>query len=298
MPLVTYCREVCPDAQITVIADQRNAPLLPYLTGFDQSSILPRGNKYLALLRTGMKHWWPRLDIAIAAKTSPSRLNCFTPWAFWAKNRVAVTHPSLARYFVNRPVSPQLIPEGTLHQALATLKLIAPDMHKIPRRLYPKLTLSDYIELPHGSSPWLFVSMTNNRETSSLGVEGHSTLLSKLAKNHDFRVVISCEERDLGKAKRLQQQLKMESILRPTHSIHELIMLLNAVDAVFVGDGGIMHLAAALNKPQTVLFGRDIVTQWRPLSDAAECLSSIEHVQKIPQDHILDSLSRVIQKHM
>lgn len=302
MPVVAYCRQRAPKATITLIVEGRNAPLVPFLSGFEKCVVIPKGNKYLGVLSVGLQHWWPRVDIAIATKTTPTRLMSFALWALRARHRVGAVDDRWHCRLINHPVPPDRIPEGKIHQSLAALKMLDPGMKRIPKELYPKLVLDERFRAGPVSSmqerltfgdqtlPLLFVSLTNNRAASSLGVEGHAQILNGLAKKRDFRVVISCEKKDLGKAEELLPRLKMPAKIVATGSIDELIALLSLVNAVLVGDGGIMHLAAALEKPQTVLFGHDIVTQWRPLSDQATCLVSESHVLDIPKEAILESL--------
>ncbi len=304
MPVLEYCRRQSPEAKITLIVEHRNAPLLPFLRGFDRSVVLPRGNKYLSALAVGALHWWPRVDIAIATKPTPTRLMSFALWALRARHRVAAVNDKWYCRFINHPVPLDLIPEGKIHQALAALRMLDPNLHEIPKELWPKLTLDapfqagpvssmrDLLAFGDLSLPLLFVSLTNNRAASSLGVEGHTEILNRLATKTDFRVVISCEPRDLPKAQDLLPRLKCAAKIIASRNVNELIAILSLVDNVLVGDGGIMHLAAALDKPQTVLFGHDIVTQWHPLSDKATCLVSTAHVLDIPKEVIVDSVKQ------
>ncbi|GAB4060981.1 glycosyltransferase family 9 protein [Uliginosibacterium sediminicola] len=50
----------------------------------------------------------------------------------------------------------------------------------------------------------------------------------------------------------------------PTHSLAELIAALAACSQVLCSDGGHMHLAAALGKPITCLFGKSDAARWHP----------------------------------
>ena len=65
------------------------------------------------------------------------------------------------------------------------------------------------------------------------------------------------------------------------------------VDALFIGDGGLMHLAAALNKDQLVLFSKTPVEEWVPISNKAKLLIDNNN---IPKDIINKELNLIMQK--
>ncbi|MDP1835877.1 MAG: glycosyltransferase family 9 protein [Chlamydiales bacterium] len=291
MPLVSYCRKQAPNAEITLFVDRRNAPLTPYLKGFDEIHVFTRGNKYLAACLAGFKHRGKSFDIAIAAKPTPMKLMSFSLFALGAEKRIAVTDKGIVSRLVNSPQP--MKPEGSRHQALAILQLVAPEIQELPRELYPKLHMP-FAAKPN-AIPVLFVSLTNNRQASSLGVEGHQRVLNALAKDVHFKTLISCESRDIAKAKALSAKLTMDHEVSPSYSIDQLLLQLQRSDAVFVGDGGVMHLAAALDKPQVVLFGRPIDTQWHPLSDKATWHVAHEHVLDICVDSVVEDLRTIFK---
>jgi heptosyltransferase III len=55
-----------------------------------------------------------------------------------------------------------------------------------------------------------------------------------------------------------------------------------------------MHLAAALDKPQVVLFGPTRIADWAPLSDRAVCLYYPGDVNQIPQQEIITALESIL----
>ena len=62
------------------------------------------------------------------------------------------------------------------------------------------------------------------------------------------------------------------------------------MDICFFGDGGSMHIAAALGVQQVVLFGHTSTTTWSPLSNMATVLEDKLNVNNIPTSKILDAL--------
>ena len=73
------------------------------------------------------------------------------------------------------------------------------------------------------------------------------------------------------------------------------------MDICFLGEGGSMHMAAALGIPQVVLFGTTSTTTWSPLSEKATVLDdqSMEkihrNVNNIPTNQILEALKEKLQ---
>ena len=74
------------------------------------------------------------------------------------------------------------------------------------------------------------------------------------------------------------------------------LCLLDMVDALFIGDGGLMHLAAALNKDQLVLFAKTPVEEWGPISNKAKLLIDNNDINNIPKDIINKELNLIMQK--
>ncbi|MGH2613123.1 MAG: glycosyltransferase family 9 protein, partial [Rhabdochlamydiaceae bacterium] len=61
----------------------------------------------------------------------------------------------------------------------------------------------------------------------------------------------------------------------------------------WTGDGGVMHLMGALDKPQLVLFGKTPLWEWAPLSKKAICVWHPENVNLIPEHEIQEGLDRL-----
>jgi ADP-heptose:LPS heptosyltransferase len=68
------------------------------------------------------------------------------------------------------------------------------------------------------------------------------------------------------------------------------------VDALFIGDGGLMHLAAALNKNQLVLFAKTPVEEWGPISNKAKLLMDNNDINNIPKDVINKELNLIMNR--
>ena len=95
-------------------------------------------------------------------------------------------------------------------------------------------------------------------------------------------------------SKNLKKKIIQHSIISQT-SFKDFIKLMNAMDICLLGEGGSMHIAAALGVPQVVLFGFTSPTTWAPLSNTATVLNDKSNVNNIPKNKILEALKTKLQ---
>jgi ADP-heptose:LPS heptosyltransferase len=280
--------------------DRSNAVLLPYLGRYhDEAHVFPQGNKYLAVIKTGLKHRGC-FDVAISAKGGSMKLLDIFLYALGANERIAGAGPKWHTRLLTRPRDLGNI--KARHQAATVLRLLVDGLESVPPEFYPRLEIPaestsrwrpQVLEsLAPLSRPRLLVSVTNNRPTSTLQMEKLARLLNS-TELPAHSVVISCEPKDEACATQLQSQLATPSAVCPTQTLEHFLVLLANVDAAFIGDGGVTHMAAALDKPQLALFGRTNPTVWHPLSQRAQWLYDAEDVNSINEAAILDGLKRL-----
>lgn len=95
-------------------------------------------------------------------------------------------------------------------------------------------------------------------------------------------------------ATEIAEKLTVPHVVFPTPNFDQLMCLLGAVDACFIGEGGIMHLAAALNKPQLVLFGKTSQICWEPLSNKGIYLRDESDVKNIKPENVIIKLKQLL----
>jgi ADP-heptose:LPS heptosyltransferase len=279
MPLVYLCKDRFPESQVTLFVDQRAAPLLPYIDGIDDAVVIAASkNKYTGLIKTLWSQKGKSYDLLISAKPSPMKLLNLFLYALNGKNRIAVVDEAWHAKLIT---DPRVYDPSERHQMVKSLRLLDPSLESVPPQFKPRLKVTPTRQF---SKKTLLVSVSNNRLGSTLDADK----IQRLLKNLPFHVVINCEPQDLDKAKSLATGLESEII--PTASFHDFISLIASVDACFIGDGGIMHIAAALDKPQLVLFGGTKIWEWAPLSDKAVCLGDPHNVNFIPEEQIQEKL--------
>jgi ADP-heptose:LPS heptosyltransferase len=290
MPLVYLCKERFPQSQVTLFVDERGSPLIPYLEGIDDAVVIPFSrNKYASLLQTAWKQRARRFDLLISAKPAPMKLLNFFLYCLRAENRIACVDRSWYSRLVDQPRVYDPLEER--HQMVKTLRLLDPSIETVPAHLKPRLKVQPSHQF---SDRTVLVSVTNNRIGSCLDADKMQRALNKLAQKKPFRTIINCEPQDTGRAEALARGLQMPAEIIPTPTFDEFITLIASVDAFFIGDGGIMHLAAALDKPQVVLFGGTKIWEWAPLSDKAVCLGDPHNVNLIPEEKIDQALEQIL----
>jgi len=289
MPLILLCKERYPGCHITLFVDERGAPLTPYLPVDDVVVMVSSSNKYASLIGTLWKQRGRKFDLLISAKPSPMKLLNLFLYALKGNERIAYVDDAWHSKLIN---SPRLyFPHEERHQMVKSLRLLDPSFETVPGHLKPRLKVKSSHTF---SEPTLLISVTNNRLGSTLDPDKTQRLINRLTKK--FHVVINCELQDLKRAQILASGLNVSSEIIPTPKFDQFMALLASVDSCFIGDGGIMHLAAALDKPQVVLFGGTKVWEWAPLSDKAICLSDPHNVNFIPEEKIQKALTHLGEK--
>jgi ADP-heptose:LPS heptosyltransferase len=290
MPLINLCKERFSGCHVTLFVDGRGAPLLPYLEGIDRAVVLSSSsNKYGALLKTAWAERDQKFDLLISAKPSPMKLLNLFLCALRGKNRIAYVDKKWHSRLINQPRPYD--PQEERHQMVKSLCLLDPSFITVPDHLKPRLRVKPSFRFPE---PTLLVSVTNHRLGSTLDIDKTQRLLNGLKSS--FKVIINCEPADQARAELLAAELKMPSEVISTPTFDEFLGLVASADAFFIGDGGIMHLAAALDKPQVVLFGGTKIWEWAPLSEKAVCLSDPQNVNFIPEEKIQQALDRLLER--
>lgn len=92
----------------------------------------------------------------------------------------------------------------------------------------------------------------------------------------------------------------MPAIAVSTPDFNDFMYLLNRIDVVYVGEGGAMHMACALNKKGLALFGETSIVHWHPLalnkfiSLSVETEGVAQNVNNISNDRIVTGLIEIL----
>lgn len=302
LPLIHYLQNGQRD--ITLFIDERNAPLVPYLPPLGKVVVLPiRGNKYFNHLKVALSHRSHRFDLALSAKTSPMKLVNIFLFALGAKMRVAYVDSDWHSRLINAPIPFRLEESKRKHQALKALQMINPDLREVPKELYPKVTIPQKIRQKHvdliarGGPPILLLSASTTRPSSRFDETRYSAIVNQLYNEcGPFNVLILSQLKDQFRAQALSSQLTAPHYLHFPRNFEEFMVLMEASDLFFVGDGGIGHISAALEKRAVILFGETNPVEWAPLGGDVSTFYDPIHVNRLEDEKLFVALRSKLQE--
>ncbi|MDR0806684.1 MAG: hypothetical protein LBN41_08090 [Enterobacteriaceae bacterium] len=296
VPLIRHIENTYPNAKITLFVDERNHSIVPYFFKHLEVVVIPRGNKYFSLFKTGLKYRGRKFDLVVSVKASPMKLNNLFMAILGGKHNMAIVDKGKWHSrFVDYQRNPADYKTG--HQALNCLRIFDPDIKCIAPDLYPEIKLDNIaqqsISLPR---PYLLVSISNNRPDSTISLESLAHIANDLYIKHDISVLISCMENDHKQAEKLQHALNMGSQICITPDLDSFLSLLNQADVVLVGDGGICHFAASLNKNLVALYAGTSLEKWGPLSKHTICLFDEKNVNNLPLSDVKNAVETFLTR--
>ena len=295
-PLIKYIKSLHKDNQISLFVEEKNAQLVEFMEYIDNFFIIPsKGNKYIYFIYYGLKYRKNKYDISIAAKTGVGSANGFFQFFLGAKKRISyvLRNKSWTDKLVNFPVEYCESIYEKQHYSLSVLQLLNKEFKEIPESFYPKLCLK--VKKQDNKYKKLLISVSNNRETCLLNNESIASIVNDLSKEFDLSIYVSAIQSDYHLAVDLQSMINCHSKIYITPLLKDYLYLLKSVDLCFFGEGGSMHMAAALEIPQVVLFGETSITTWSPLSKFAAVLGDKSNVNNIPNNVILYALKNKLQ---
>jgi ADP-heptose:LPS heptosyltransferase len=296
-PLLRYCLREAPHASVTLFGDRGQRELLPYLPEIDHFVELPmRYSQFAAGYGMARRHRG-KFDLAFSGRVWPLTWGNLFLHGLGATYRAAHVDKRWYRFLINKPHWWDNQYQTRHHQAVKVLHLVDPELNNVPEALQPSIHIPDRMRDTHqpdlnfgNKEPLLLVSISNNRASSLLDPARVAQAINQLP---SIRIVISGVPQDAPRAAILASHLRVPHRIILTETLDALLVLVDSVDGLFIGDGGLMHFAAALKKPQLVLFGKTLPSEWHPLSNKARWLSHPIDVNGIPQPTIEEALRKL-----
>lgn len=290
-PLIRYIKKLNYDNKIDLFVEDKIAQIVEFMEHINNYYSLPsKGNKYLFFTYFGLKYRKNKYDISIAAKTGTGSANGYFQFTLGATKKISyVSKPKTwTDKLVNSPVDFEEEIYDNQHYALSVLKLLDQNIKNIDKSLFPKLIIEDKSQIK--STPRILISLSNNRKSCLLSNAKISLIFNQLCMEYKFEVIISVMKNDYGLALELKNQLNLKSTIYQTPILGDYLKLIKSADICFLGEGGSMHMAAALEIPQVVLFGETSTITWGPLSLEAKVIKAKKDVNNIPEKVIFDAL--------
>ena len=183
----------------------------------------------------------------------------------------------------------------TMHVGLVSLKVFDNNIKSLETKYMPKIN-KNIVETYSTSlkGPFIMVEVLNNRITSQLTNDKMAEILNALFGYKSFSVLITSKVDDMEKAKKLKNLLFMPSEIFVNPSIHRFIAFVNKADVVLCGDGGLGHIAGALDKKVVAVYGRTLVKRWAVLGESVIHIYDPEDVNNIDNKKIITALAKCL----
>ena len=290
-PLIKYIKKINKKNLVTLFVEDKNVQLVEFMEEIDFVCKIPsKGNKYFFYTYYGLKFRKNKYDISIAAKTGVGSANGFFQYMLGAKKKISYVSnkKTWTDKLVNHPIIYNEKIYHEQHYSLGVLQLLDKTFTKIPKSLYPKLKRG--LKSKKSTKLKLFFSVSNNRDSCSLNNNKTASIINALSKKFEFDLYISALDKDLVASQELEKKISQPVKIVITPKLKEYIGLLSQMDICFQGEGGGMHIAAALGIAQVVLFGHTSPLTWGPLSDDSFILSDKKNVNNIDNFKIIKAL--------
>ena len=250
--------------------------------------VIKNGNKYLQALKTALLCRRIGFSAGFAGFPIYPKLSALFLFLLGCKNIYGYTGKNfIAKLLMTEPP----FYEEKEHLALLNLRLSEPKAAFIPQAYYPKFDkkqIKTYV--PKNNGPYVMVEVSNNRVTSQLGLEKTANILNRTFEKIVFSVLVTGKPTDKGKAETLRASLTMSAETFFTRSLDEFIGYVDSADIVMVGDGGIGHIAGALDKRIVALYAGTSIARWGILGGKVAYLYDRTDVNAIEDSLIEDAL--------
>lgn len=297
-PLIKFIKNINQNNIVTLFVEDKNFQLVEFMENIDFVYKIPsKGNKYLLHIFYGLKFRKNKYDISIAAKTGVGSANGFFQFVLGAKKKISYVskNRTWTDKLVNHPIPYNEKIYHEQHYALGVLQLLESNFVEIPKNLYPRLNCK--LKPKKNSKIKLLLSVSNNRDSCKLNNRITASIINTLSNDFEFDVYISALEKDYVTAKNLEKRISQHVKIFITPKFKDYINLLCKIDICFHGEGGGMHLAAALGISQVVLFGQTSPLTWCPLSDNSVVLSDYKNVNSIDKKKIIQALENMFKSY-
>lgn len=282
-------------ANITVLLARRNGVLKKYIEKeFNCTVEVMQHNftgksRYVEILLQ-IRSRWKFFDLGICG-LEPRKSDHILLWCLSKKTIAYIENNWHGRLITN---GKRFVKDNNRHQSDLSCGVYSDE--KVCSKDWPKLNLP--VDSKCGEVPSIYISTHNNRSNSSINLDKLVDVLSFVFSKRQFCLVVNGPAEVDFPLTSLKEKIGCEVRYVVTKNFDAFLHLLNECDLVFVGDGGVSHVAAWLDKPSVVLFGETLPEQWMPMSNKVEFLFAPKAVNDIKNEEIatkiikqLDSLS-------
>jgi ADP-heptose:LPS heptosyltransferase len=230
-----------------------------------------------------------RFDLAIAMGRPCSRSSAWLAYVSGACWRLGYSTPALRPFpfFLNLRCDPGTM---TSHEVDGCLELLATlgipsagrKLTLIPDPGAQAAIRERLAELGAGREAGLaLVHISNRREARRWPLAAFAQAADAIHDRLGLSILLSWAPGDAenplfpgddGKAEEVAGRVRSRPILLRTPALSDLVAAVSLCDFVLSTDGGLMHIAAAMDIPQVVIFGKTGTTHWAPVTEKSALL--------------------------
>ena len=270
-------------ANITVLLARRNGVLKKYIEKEFNCVVEVMQHNFTGISRYAeillqIRRRWKFFDLGICG-LEPRKTDHILLWCLSKKTIAYIEDNWHGRLITN---GKKFIKDDNRHQSDLSYGVYSDE--KVFSADWPKLKMPS---LPkRGEIPNIYISTHNNRVACSLNIDKLVAILRFVFDRRKFALVVNGPEKLSFPLDYLKEKVGCEIRYVVTEDFDAFLHLLNECDLIFVGDGGVAHVAAWLDKPSVVLFGETLPEQWLPMSNKVEFLFDPKTVNDIKNEEI------------
>ena len=294
VPICNYLEKIYRECELCFFMKKHNSFLVKYVFPNAHVYNIPECNKYIQTLITALKYRHLNTDIGFSPMPDYPKLNSLFLYLINAKERYGRTTKNIFTKYFNHPYDcPGTAKLYESSVGLCSLKYYDKNITEIPIECHPKFNqnmISNH-PLSKADTIQIMVEVSNNRNSSQLCADKTAKILNTLYKQYKFSILITAKVPDVDKASALKAKLDMPTDIFTTPIFDEFLSYVNASDIVLCGDGGLGHIADALDKKIVSLYGITSIPHWGIISDKVIHLYDHENINNIEDSKILDALT-------
>ncbi len=276
-PAIAMLRQNYADAEITVLAQPLNAPILVGNPDVDRVLVFDEKNEHRRLrdrLRFYQHLRHERYDLAVAMRTASwCNFVAFLSGARYRLGRYQKRFKSLLTHTWRGQYK-----KGEIHEVDRNFDLVGLICNgNGQRRLVLNLLEDEIVETQQLLADWeiapndflVGIHPGGSSFDKRWPEENYAQVADTLAHQYGAKILILRGPDEVELERNIQMALQSKSIAYAPKSIRELATLIKRCDFFVCNDSGPMHIAAALDVRTVAIFGPTDHVAWKPLSEEA-----------------------------
>jgi len=291
IPAIKLIKKCNPSAKIYLFCDETVATIAGHTDLFSKIICIVNGwNKYFSLLITTLK-FRKKFDAFVALKAGAGRQNSLAAFGLKAKYSFSYFHNYHQSYMTDRYISHKLFLSQEELQKVHYSRLC---MNMVTNKKIPYLPPHEYfpklinIDSPSENGIYIVIPITSAEDRRKPNIKFYSVLIKEIIKKlPQINIILSCLPIDKHYASQLTTVDPSRVLLKATPNFENFLSLIYGAKLVLGGDGGAMHIAAAMQIPTYIYLSEYSDLVWSPLSEVSKKTRFKFSFDELEQDQII-----------